>query len=156
MELTRLVRDRDLEVTHVVEQVADAVVVRIVGHIFSVEGIGRSALRFVHIAPAVVVVVGIDRVRQAVVVEVRVLVEHGDGQVDRRIVQVVGGVDGVHREVETSVGVPVMRPSLSMLRPSGKSGVTSHERTSAPNCSTSKGAIVALTGRSNSVSVSTR
>ena len=99
MEFTRLVRDRDLEVTHVVEQVADAVVVRIVGHVFGVEGVGRSALRFVHVAPPVVVVVGIDRVRQAVVVEVRVLVEHGDGQVDRRIVQVVGGVDGVHREV---------------------------------------------------------
>ena len=58
--------------------------------------------------------------------------------------------------LDTTVGMPLMRPSLSMLRPSGKSGVTSHERTSAPNCSTSKGAIVALTGKSNSVSVSTR
>ena len=99
VEFAGLVRDRDLEVAHVIEQVADAVVVRIVGHIFSVERIGRSALRFVHVAPAVVVVVGIDRVGQAVVVEVRVLVEHGDGQVDRRPVQVVGGVDGVDREV---------------------------------------------------------
>ena len=99
VEFAGLVRDRDLEVTHVIEQVADAVVVRIVRHVFSVESIGRSALRFVHVGPPVVVVVGIDRVGQAVVVEVRVLVEHGDGQVDRRIVQVVGGVDGIHREV---------------------------------------------------------
>ena len=99
VEFARLVRDRDLEVTHVIEQVADAVVVRIVRHVLGVEGVGWTALRFVHVAPAVVVVVGVNRVGQAVVVEVRVLVEHGDGQGDRRPVQVVGGVDGVDREV---------------------------------------------------------
>ncbi len=47
--------------------------------------------------------------------------------------------------LESSVGVPVMRPLSSSNKPAGRSGVTVQLRMSEPKRDTSSGVIVALT-----------
>ena len=77
------------QVTNVVQHVAQTVPVLVGGVVVGIEGIGAVAGRFVHVAPTVVVVVRVDGVGEAVFIEVKVGVHHGNPEHRRGPVEVV-------------------------------------------------------------------
>ena len=81
-----------------VHRVAQVVAVDVTGDAGGVSAVGTARF-FGHVAETVVVIVRVHLVGDAVAVEVGQGFLHRDGEVHRGPVEVVGGVDGVHREV---------------------------------------------------------